>query len=150
MTERDMPRDTTFKRHRRLNGPPEHGKLQSMRLTPEQVGERIRAARLAKRWTHEELARQMEVNWRTVQRWQKGQLPRLNTLLRLAEVLGVPHTYFVEREDPLASMTGLRERVDELTGRVDDLAQDLARALASLPTAPSTTRPEPLARRVRA
>lgn len=86
----------------------------------------------------------MGVNWRTVQRWQKGQLPRLNTLLRLAEVLGVPHGYFVEPEDSLATMTGLRERVDELTGRVDDLAQDLARALAALPTAPSDTRPEQL------
>ena len=113
-----------------------------MRLTPEQVGERIRAARRAKRWTHEELARQMGVNWRTVQRWQKGQLPRMNTLLRLAEVLGVPNGYFVEPEDSLATMTDLRERVDELTGRVNDLAQDLARALASLPTATSETRPE--------
>jgi transcriptional regulator with XRE-family HTH domain len=116
-----------------------------MRLTtPEQVGERIRAARRAKRWTHEELARHMGVNWRTVQRWQKGQLPRMSTLLRLAEVLEVPHGYFVESEDALATVTDLRERVDELTGRVDDLARDLARALAALPTAPSETASERL------
>jgi transcriptional regulator with XRE-family HTH domain len=88
----------------------------------------------------------MGVNWRTVQRWQKGQLPRMNTLLRLAEVLGVPHGYFVEPEDSLATMTDLRERVDELAGRVDDLARDLTRALASLPTAPGETRPERLQR----
>ena len=115
-----------------------------MRLTPEQVGERIRAARQAKRWTHEELARQMGVNWRTVQRWQKGQLPRMNTLLRLAEVLDVSHGYFVEPEDSLATVTDLRERVDKLARRVEDLTQDLARALASLPTAPGETRPERL------
>jgi len=139
-----MPRRPAFGRQgsRRLYRLAERGKLHSMRLTPEQVGERIRAARRAKRWTHEELARQMGVNWRTVQRWQKGQLPRMNTLLRLAEVLGVPNGYFVEPEDSLATMTDLRERVDELTGRVNDLAQDLARALASLPTATSETRPE--------
>jgi len=115
-----------------------------MRLTPEQVGERIRAARRAKSWTHEELARQIGVNWRTVQRWQKGQLPRMNTLLRLAEVLDVPHGYFVEPEDSLATVSDLRERVDELAGRVDDLADDLARALALLAAAPSKTPPERL------
>ena len=88
----------------------------------------------------------MAVNWRTVQRWQKGQLPRLNTLLRLAEVLDVPHGYFVEPEDSVATVTDLRERVDELAGRVDDLARDLARALVPLPTAQGDTRPEPLRR----
>ena len=86
----------------------------------------------------------MGVNWRTVQRWQKGQLPRMSTLLRLAEVLGVPHGYFVEQEDSLATVTDLREQVEELTGRVDDLARDLARALASLPAAPSETPAERL------
>ncbi len=103
-----------------------------MRLTPEVVGERIRAARLAHGWTHEELARRVGVNWRTVQRWQKGKPPRLQTLLRLADVLGVPQGYFVEIEDSLATLNDLRERMDDLAARVDALA----RALASLQPAP--------------
>ncbi len=93
-----------------------------MRLTPEEVGKRIREARLARGWTHEELARRMDANWRTVQRWQKGQLPRLQTLLQLADVLGVPQGYFVEPEDSLETINDLRARVDELAVRVDALA----------------------------
>jgi transcriptional regulator with XRE-family HTH domain len=96
-----------------------------MRLTPEEVGKRIREARLARGWTHEELARRMDANWRTVQRWQKGQLPRLQTLLQLADVLGVPQGYFVEPEDSLETINDLRARVDELAVRVDALARAL-------------------------
>ena len=102
-------------------------------MTPESVGERIREARLAHGWTHEELARRMNVNWRTVQRWQKGRPPRLQTLLRLADVLGVPQGYFVEVDDSVATLNELRERLDELVVRVDALA----RALDALPAARS-------------
>ena len=38
-----------------------------MTLAPEEVGERIRQARLAKGWTHERLAREIGVGLRTVQ-----------------------------------------------------------------------------------
>jgi transcriptional regulator with XRE-family HTH domain len=102
-------------------------------LTPESVGERIREARLAHGWTHEELARRMNVNWRTVQRWQKGKPPRLQTLLHLADVLGVPQAYFVEVDDSVATLKELRERLDELAARVDALS----RALDALPAARS-------------
>jgi transcriptional regulator with XRE-family HTH domain len=98
-------------------------------LTPESVGERIREARLAHGWTHEELARRMNVNWRTVQRWQKGKPPRLETLVRLADVLGVPQGFFVEVDDSVATLNELRERVDELASRVDALSRALAELL---------------------
>jgi transcriptional regulator with XRE-family HTH domain len=107
-----------------------------MPLTPEGVGERIREARLAHGWTHEELARRMNVNWRTVQRWQKGKPPRLQTLLRLADVLGVPQGYLVEVDDSLATINELRQQVDALAARVDSLARALdalARARADTP-----------------
>jgi len=113
------------------------------RLTPEEVGTRIREARLARGWTHEELALRMDANWRTVQRWQNGNLPRLQTLLRLADVLGVPPSHFVEPEDSVATVNDLRELVDELTARVDALA----RALASQELAQPETPREPRTRR---
>ena len=112
-------------------------------LTPETIGERIREARLAHGWTHEELARRMNVNWRTVQRWQKGKPPRLQTLLRLADVLGVPHGYFVDVGDSLTTLNELRERVDALAAQVDALS----RALAALPPVQADT---PRAQRRRA
>lgn len=86
-----------------------------MALAPEEVGERIRQARLAQGWTHEQLANEMRVGLRTVQRWQKGRnpkdgkswLPRLGTLMELADVLDVPRSFFVEDElgaGPLADL----------------------------------------------
>ena len=96
-----------------------------MALTPEEVGLRIREARIARGWTHEELARRTGVNWRTVQRWQKGNLPRLPTLLRLADILGVPEGYLVEPESSLEGLQDLTQRVDELTERVEALTREI-------------------------
>jgi len=92
-----------------------------MALTPEEVGLRIREARIARGWTHEELARRTGVNWRTVQRWQKGNLPRLPTLLRLADILGVPEGHLVEPESSFKDLEDLRRQVDDLAGRVERL-----------------------------
>lgn len=93
---------------------PHFATLLLMALAPEEVGQRIEAARKAKGWTHDELrdaiSAQLErrVNVRTVQRWQKGRnpkdgkswLPRLGTLMELADVLEVPRSFFVEEERP--------------------------------------------------
>jgi transcriptional regulator with XRE-family HTH domain len=67
----------------------------------------------------------MNVNWRTVQRWQKGAPPRLQTLLRLADVLGVPQGYFVDVDDSLTTLDELRARMDDLAARVESLARAL-------------------------
>lgn len=91
-----------------------------MALAPEEVGERIREARLAKGWTHERLAREIGVGLRTVQRWQKGRnhkdgkswLPRLGTLMRLADVLEVPRSFLVESELDAASVADLAQRLE--------------------------------------
>jgi len=95
-------------------------------LTPEDVGLRIREARIERGWTHEELARRAGVNWRTVQRWQKGKLPRILTLLQLEDVLGVPPGHLVEAESSIESLQDLRLRVDELTERVETLTRLLS------------------------
>lgn len=101
-----------------------------MALAPEEVGARIRQARLAKGWTHDELAAAMHVNSRTVQRWQKGRdptsgkswLPRLKTLMRLADVLGVQQSYFVELDDGEPSeIHALREELAEVRAMVQSL-----------------------------
>lgn len=93
-----------------------------MPLDAAEVGRRIREARRAHAWTHEELARRMGVNWRSVQRWQSGQLPRLETLVRLAETLGLPQGYLVETTDPRATLNDLRTHVEALSERVEALA----------------------------
>jgi transcriptional regulator with XRE-family HTH domain len=67
----------------------------------------------------------MGVNWRTVQRWQKGQLPKMQTLLRLAEVLRVPTGYLIEPEEGADELGELRAQVEELTDRLDALVRAL-------------------------
>jgi transcriptional regulator with XRE-family HTH domain len=94
-----------------------------MSVTASAVGDRIRQARLAHGWTNEELARRMAVNWRTVHRWQKGQLPKFETLARLADVLEVPEAYLVESGDLAATLADLSSRLDDLARRVDELTR---------------------------
>lgn len=96
-----------------------------MSISSEDVSRRIREARIARGWTHEELARRMGVNWRTVQRWQSGKVPRVDTLMRLAGVLGVPEGYLLQSRDTEVTLTELRDRLDELTHRLDRLTAAL-------------------------
>jgi transcriptional regulator with XRE-family HTH domain len=105
-----------------------------MPLTPDQIGARIREARLAHGWTHEELARRMGVNWRTVHRWQSGQLPRVETLVRLAGVMGLPESYFVDARVEGMSIADLAARLDDLSARVDALTRALEQVAAARTT----------------
>lgn len=78
-----------------------------MALAPEEIGERITERRNELGWTHEKLAHEMGVGLRTVQRWQKGRdpktgkswLPRLATLMDLADVMRVERSYFTEKPE---------------------------------------------------
>lgn len=93
--------------------------------TDADIGLKIREARLAHGWTHEELARRMGVNWRTAQRWQKGKLPRVDTLRRLADVLEVPPSYLLTSEEPLL-LSELRDHLAELSERLERLTEAVA------------------------
>lgn len=104
--------------------PPHFATLLLMALAPQEVGRRIATRRKELGWTHERLAREMDVGLRTVQRWQQGQdpktgkswLPRLGTLMDLADVMGVERSYFVEEAataaDPVA------HRLEQLEAKV--------------------------------
>jgi transcriptional regulator with XRE-family HTH domain len=88
---------------------PQFATLLVMALAPEEVGARIRQRREALGWTHQRLADEMDVALRTAQRWQEGDLPRLGTLMALADVMSVERSYFVEEEDRLARVEALAE-----------------------------------------
>ena len=100
-----------------------------MTVSTEDVSRRIRDARMARGWTHEELARRMGVNWRTVQRWQTGRPPRVDKLMKLADVLGVPEASLLERHETVVTLAELRDRVDELSERLDRLTAALDQLL---------------------
>jgi transcriptional regulator with XRE-family HTH domain len=62
-------------------------------------GEQFRKARLAKGLTIRQVGRALDVNDRTVARWQSGgSLPRYERLHDLAELLQVPQSYLLGEE----------------------------------------------------
>lgn len=127
-------------------------------LPPEEVGQRIRAARLAKGLTVEQLAQEMGVNWRTITHWQKGRdskgrvrLPRMvgeKGMQRLAEVLEVPISHFVEGPEERTTMDDLVREVEALTALVGEQTR-LLRQLVKQGT-PAQPRKQPRPPRARA
>lgn len=111
-----------------------------MALAPEEVGRRIETARRKAGYaSHQDFADAVgerlghRVNLRTVQRWQKGRnpangkswLPRLPTLMELADMLEVPRSYFVEDDvgDDAGPdwLTPLRQQLEAEVERLRDL-----------------------------
>lgn len=53
------------------------------------LGERLKAARTARGWSYDKLARMAEVAKGTVVEIERGRSPRIDTLRRIADALGV-------------------------------------------------------------
>lgn len=96
-----------------------------MALSKEEFGRRFRAARERASLTQEEVADQLGVKWRQIQRYDTGQvLPNPGRIPKLAEILGVEPAYLQEPVD---------EHVIDRTARlVQENAVALRTALALL------------------
>jgi len=67
----------------------------------------------------------MGVALRTAQRWQEGELPRLGTLMELADKMAVERSYFVEDSgDRFTRLEELAAEMVERVGRIEDLLRD--------------------------
>ena len=74
-----------------------NGRLQAIvPLDPKEVGRRLAAARQRKHWTQLEFALKIEVSPASVSRWERGYLPPVRELMRIAEVLGIEPAELVE------------------------------------------------------
>ena len=70
---------------------------------PESVGQRIKAARSAARLSTTKLARELDVDPRTVARWQADEtMPSVVRLTEIARVLGKSPGYFLDGEEVAA------------------------------------------------
>jgi len=137
--------------------PPHFATLLVMALAPGEVGARIAQARARQGWTHQDLADRAgerlgrRVNLRTVQRWQKGVnpktgdswLPRLATLMELADLFGVPRSYFVDDESatPEGGLRDLRAGLAAVEQELRELRLALQQREAVPPPAPPTSVP---------
>lgn len=90
-----------------------------MSLAPAEIGARIKEARNRKGWTQLQLALEAGVSPSTVTRWERGGLPPMRELIRLATVLEVPAEELV---DPAPSGNGTIEsaRLEQLEARVEE------------------------------
>jgi transcriptional regulator with XRE-family HTH domain len=96
---------------------------------------RIREAQRARGLTNEELARRTGVALRTVLRWRKGESPRLPNLVRLADALDVPKSYFIQDVERDVALEQLAQEVVSLNERTEVLAErvgDVERLLHEL------------------
>jgi len=94
-------------------------------MEPKEIGKRIKTARKRKHWTQLTFALEANVSPSTVARWERGELPRVHELMRIAELLDVGPEQLVEleptEETQIVLLRGevgeLREMVAELLGR---------------------------------
>jgi len=119
---------------------PHFATLLVMAIAPEEIGGRIASRRKELGWTHQRLADEMHVGLRTAQRWQKGVdpatgkswLPRLATLMDLADVMDVARSYFVEAEEERQAEKVIADRLGSLEEKVADGFEAIEAAIEQL------------------
>lgn len=97
--------------------------IASVPLSPEDVGARIVRAREEmdpKPWSQFDLAIALDVSPSTVYRWEKGKLPAMHELLRVAEVLRKPPDYLTESPEHQAERADLVSRLEALEAVVTE------------------------------
>lgn len=103
--------------------------IRGVPLTPEEVGARIvraREERTPKPWSQFDLALALGVSPSTIYRWEKGRLPSMGELIRLAELLDVPLEEFTEPPERRVDLTDLRSAVDALDHRLEGIEAGLS------------------------
>lgn len=111
-------------------------------LTSTEVGARIARARDEKKpkpWSQFDLALALSVSPSTIYRWEKGKLPTMNELIRVAEILDKPIDYLTvppERQTELSDLHVSVEDVRLILAEARDEAERgrsaLLEALASI------------------
>jgi transcriptional regulator with XRE-family HTH domain len=87
---------------------------------PEEIGRRIAAAR-NKGWTQVNLAHHANVSPSTVSRWERGFVPPVRELIRIAAVLEIDVTELVEEQPRHATDPVVLARLDRIEGMLHEL-----------------------------
>lgn len=96
--------------------------LLGVSIEPREIGTRIAAARERQGWTQAVLAQEANVSISSVQRWERGELPPVRELIRLAGVLRIEPEQLVEIEPTeTEQIAALRKDVGELHEMVAEL-----------------------------
>lgn len=109
--------------------------LRAMPLSPEEVGARIVSAREQKKpkpWSQFDLALALGVSPSTIYRWEKGKLPSMTELIRLAEVLEKPVDYLTEPPERQAALVDLQHLLEQARDEAERGRAALLESLASI------------------
>ena len=100
--------------------------LLAVTLEPREIGRRIAAARKRHGWTQLDFAYKADVSPSAVQRWERGELPRIKKLMQVAELLGVQVDQLVENG---ALPSPAEERYQQIEAQLAELRGTVARLL---------------------
>jgi transcriptional regulator with XRE-family HTH domain len=101
--------------------------LLAVAIAPEEIGEKIKAARKRRHWTQLAFALEAHVSPSSVARWEAGGLPPVRELIRIAEVLGIPAEQLVEPEpDDVSDREFFAATVREMRATQDQILDELA------------------------
>lgn len=95
--------------------------LLAVSVGPEEIGERLKAARRTKGWTQLELALEANVSPATIQRWESGKLPRVRRLMEIADLLGIPADELVEPSVPTERDAETHAQLDRIERLLETL-----------------------------
>lgn len=99
-----------------------------VQFDPQQVGRRLAAARQQRGWTQLRFALEANVSPSSVSRWERGLLPPVRELMRLAEVLGIDMGELVEPAP--SQLVAVEHEIVERLDRIERLLLDLCRSAA--------------------
>src|SRR5262245_42625370 len=74
--------------------------LLGVAIEPGEIGRRIAAARKARNWTQLQFATEAGISPSTVHKWERGQIPPVRELMRVADILGIDPCDLVEPDEP--------------------------------------------------
>lgn len=115
--------------------------LLAVSIEPQEIGERLRAARERRGWTQMAFANEANVSMSSVQRWESGSLPPIRELIRLAGVLGIDPEILVEiaptEEARVAAL------LEALEATVEQQGQAMSTALRALAEEVRALKPQP-------
>lgn len=87
-----------------------------------ELGKKILAARLGKKWKQKQLAAAVSVEPDTVSRWENGRhAPDLDTLALIAQATGKPLSFFVDEASPSAASPLLEDLLQRAIALLEDL-----------------------------
>lgn len=101
--------------------------LLAVSIEPQEIGQRIAGARNRRGWTQMALAQNANVSVSSVQRWERGDLPPVRELIRLAGILEIDPEELVELEPTQEARVAAigRELRDHMDGQHDEVIRRL-------------------------